>query len=198
MRGVVLTGGIASGKSTASNELRKLGFKVVCADEVAHEVLQQNAAQVRDLFGEEVVSGGVINRAKLGQIVFSDKAQLARLEALLHPQIKSKILQISRELEAKNRLYFVDIPLFFEKNDYDFEKSVLIFCDPKLQLRRLMARNGFTREEALKRINAQMPLSQKARLATFVIDNNGDLPHLKTQIQKLVKTLGENDVCKQI
>lgn len=61
-----------------------------------------------------------------------------------------------------------------------------------------MARNGFTREEALKRINAQMPLSQKARLATFVIDNNGDLPHLKTQIQKLVKTLGENDVCKQI
>lgn len=128
MRGVVLTGGIASGKSTASNELRKLGFEVVCADEVAHEVLQQNAAQVRDLFGKEVVSGGVINRAKLGQIVFSDKAQLARLEALLHPQIKSKILQISRELEAKNRLYFVDIPLFLRKMTTTLTKVFSFFA----------------------------------------------------------------------
>lgn len=187
--GVVLTGSIATGKSSVAEILRRLGREVVDADEIAHEVLQASAVEVGCLFGEEVVSGGVVDRAKLGRVVFGDDANLARLENLLHPKIRGEILVHARGLERRGEVYFVDIPLFFEKrSEYGcFERSVVVACDEGEELRRLMLRNGLTREEALRRINLQMPVSKKRELATFVVDNNGSYEELEANVREFLR-----------
>jgi dephospho-CoA kinase len=187
--GIVLTGGIATGKSTVASLLRMYGYTIIDADEIVHNVLHLHAKDI-DLMFDGVVEDGKVNRKKLGVIVFNDKIKLGILERFLHPIIKQEILKEANDLETFGIPYFVDIPLFFEKKNYDeFEKVLVIYTPYKIQLERLMDRNSFSKEEAQKRINLQMNIEEKVKKADFQIDNSGSLKHLQEEVDRFVKSI---------
>jgi dephospho-CoA kinase len=187
--GIALTGGIATGKSTVASFLRMYGYTIVDADEIAHNVLHLHAKEI-DLMFHGVVEDGKVNRKKLGDIVFNNKDKLGILERFLHPLIKQAILKEANDLETFGIPYFVDIPLFFEKNNYDeFEKVLLIYTPQKIQLERLMERNSLSKEEALNRIHLQINIEDKVNKSDFIIDNSGSLKHLQEEVDRFVKSI---------
>ena len=189
---IALSGGIASGKSTVASLLKLYGYRVICADTIAHSVLDANAEEVVEAFGEGILEQNcvscdsikfVINRKKLGAIVFADSKKREKLEQILHSKIKAEILKEAQKEERKGIPYFVDIPLFFEKNCYPIAHSLLIATTQELQIARLKARNGFNAAEAMQRINAQMSLEKKRAMASFVIENCGSLESLQQALE---------------
>ena len=214
---VVITGGIGSGKSAVCELLRDRGFEIIDADKISHYVLDRCAAQVAEIFGaqyvaqKDVQAGNLgsqaefsvssgeeisavryssVDRKKLGELVFKDPAQLAKLEALLHPKITAEILSQARALEAKGKLYFVDIPLFFESKRYEFFDKVAVVYAPKDTLiSRVMKRNGLDHAAAKHRVELQTDIEQKRAMADFVIDNSGDLAALKAAVERFFKEL---------
>ncbi len=178
---VVLTGGIATGKSTVANIFREFGFKIIDADKIAHETLQKSQDKVIELFGKEYVIDGEVDRKALGRLIFANKEEKLKLENLLHPLIFSEIEKQSKELDREKKPYLVDIPLFFETNRYPIKKSIVVYIPKELQLKRLMNRDGVTKDEALQRINSQLPIDKKKQLATYIIDNQNDLEALQQE-----------------
>ena len=173
-----LTGGIGSGKSTVAAWYSKHGVPVLDADQMAREVLTPQAVQ--DLFGSEYLENLQINRKKLGELVFSDPAERAKLEAFTHPLIAQKLQEELMKLEqAGHDLVVYEAALIFEKNIQNrFDRTILVMAPEFVRLDRLLKRGDLTREEAIKRMKAQMPDVEKARLATVVIDNSGSLKDL--------------------
>ncbi len=214
---VVITGSIGSGKSAVCELLRDRGFEIIDADKISHDVLDRCAAQVAEIFGtqyvvqkdvqaanlnpqaefnarsdEEISSAtcASVDRKKLGELVFKNPAELAKLEALLHPKITAEILSQAQALEAKGRLYFVDIPLFFEGKRYEFFDKVAVVYAPKDTLiSRVMKRNGLDHAAAKHRVELQTNIEQKRAMADFVIDNRSDLAALKTAVERFLKEL---------
>ena len=214
---IVITGSIGSGKSAVCELLVKRGFEIIDADKISHCVLDHYAAQVAEIFGAQYVvqkdaqaenlgshaefdasgDGEIlsspcvsIDRKKLGELVFKNPAKLAKLEALLHPKITAEILSQAQALEAKGRLYFVDIPLFFEGKRYGFFDKVAVVYAPKDTLiARVMKRNGLDRAAAKHRVELQTDIEQKRAMADFVIDNSGDLAALKAAVERFLKGL---------
>lgn len=187
---VVITGSIGSGKSTASAWLKSQGYVVVDADDIAHEALNSCINQISAKF-HNVVKNGVINRAKLGEIVFSDAQNLAWLENLLHPKIRDKIFNECMLLESKNELYFVDIPLYFEKiNTYSMLDKVAVIYAPKHELiKRIMSRNCLNLQEATRRVELQIDIEIKKQKATFVIDNSSDINNLHKNLKAFLHSI---------
>ena len=214
---VVITGSIGSGKSAVCELLRDRGFEIIDADKISHCVLDRCAAQVAEIFGaqyivqkdaqaenlglhpefrvssgEEISSAtcASVDRKKLGELVFKNPTELAKLEALLHPKITAEILSQARALEAKGKLYFVDIPLFFEGKRYEFFDKVAVVYAPKDTLiARVMKRNGLDHAAAKHRVELQTDIEQKRAIADFVIDNSGDFAALKTAVERFLKEL---------
>lgn len=191
--GIIITGLIASGKSTAIKILAEQGYSVICADCIAHEMLDKKAEQIAKIFGLDLLEKNnektKIKREKLAKIIFSDKIARKKLEEILHPLIYEKIITQAKILEKEKRLYFIDIPLFFEgSKKYNF-KVALIYAPKSLALTRLMARNNLTKSEALMRINAQMDIEQKKLLSDFVIDNSADFENLKRNLKSFLKEI---------
>lgn len=185
---IALTGGIGSGKSTVASLLKLYGYCVICADTIAHRVLEELKQEVVQTFGATILdSNGEINRQKLGAIVFEDCAKREKLEAILHPKIKQEILEEAKIQEKKEVPYFVDIPLFFEKNCYPIAHSLVVFATKDLQIARLKKRNGMSESGALKRICAQMPLAEKCKKADFVLENTGTLEELQEELESYLK-----------
>ena len=206
---IVITGSIGSGKSAVCELLRDRGFEIIDADRISHCVLDRCAAQVAEIFGAQYVvqkdaqaenldshaefgvSSGEknssmpcvsVDRKKLGELVFKNPAELAKLEALLHPKITAEILSQAQALEAKRRLYFVDIPLFFEGKRYEFFDKVAVVYAPKDTLiSRVMKRNGLSYDTAKHRVELQTDIEQKRAMADFIIDNSGDLQNLRDE-----------------
>ena len=206
---IVITGSIGSGKSAVCELLRDRGFEIIDADRISHCVLDRCAAQVAEIFGAQYVvqkdaqaenldshaefgvSSGEknssmpcvsVDRKKLGELVFKNPAELAKLEALLHPKITAEILSQAQALEAKRRLYFVDIPLFFEGKRYEFFDKVAVVYAPKDTLiSRVMKRNGLSYDAAKHRVELQTDIEQKRAMADFIIDNSGDLQNLRDE-----------------
>ncbi|WP_298954250.1 dephospho-CoA kinase [uncultured Campylobacter sp.] len=142
--------------------------------------------------GEEILPGSraSVDRKKLGELVFKNPAELAKLEALLHPKITAEILSQARALEAKGKLFFVDIPLFFEGKRYEFFDKVAVVYAPKDTLiARVMKRNGLDHAAAKHRVELQMDIEQKRAMADFVIDNSGDFAALKVAVERFLKEL---------
>ncbi len=181
---IVLTGGIATGKSSVCSLLNLYGFKIIDADKIAHTMLDRNADKIAALFGSEFVSQGKVDRKKLGTVIFSDEKARVQLEGLLHPLIKEEILSQSALCEAKEIPYIVDIPLFYEKSNYPIDEVAVVYCTPQQQIARLVEREGYSEEEAQKRIDAQMPIDAKREKASFVIDNTQDLKHLQKEVDR--------------
>lgn len=214
---VVITGSIGSGKSAVCELLAKRGFEIIDADQISHCVLDRCTAQVAEIFGTQYVvqkdaqarnlsshaefsvssgeeisssSRAFVDRKKLGELVFKDTAKLAKLEALLHPKITAEILSQAQALEAKGKLYFVDIPLFFEGKRYEFFDKVAVVYAPKDTLiARVMKRNGLDHAAAKHRVELQTDIEQKRAMADFVIDNGGDLAVLKAAVERFLKEL---------
>ncbi|KAJ8551234.1 hypothetical protein K7X08_000604 [Anisodus acutangulus] len=192
MRIVGLTGGIASGKSTVSNLFKAHGIPAVDADIVARNVLKKGSGgwkKVVAAFGEDILlENGEVDRAKLGQIVFSDLGKRQLLNRLLAPFISRGILMEVLKLWIKGcSIIVLDVPLLFEaKMDKWTKPIVVVWVDPKTQLQRLMTRDGSMEEDAQSRINAQMSLDLKRSQADIVIDNTGSLEALHEQFQKVL------------
>lgn len=187
-----ITGGIATGKSTADKHFKDLGYNIIDADEIAHAQLKINQPgwqNIKKYFGVKFLNADQsINRGKLGQLVFNDRNALNKLNELNLPLIKKEIV---RQMQlAKEKLVVVDVPLLFEINAQNlFDKTLVITASEKIQLRRLMTRNKLTRLQALARIDKQMPLTQKIKLADYMIQNDGDISQLNKKINQLIKQL---------
>ena len=183
---IALTGGIATGKSTVASLLGLNGLRVIDADAVSHKILDESTAWISDNFSEEFVKNGKVDRAMLGKLIFSDIKSKERLEAFLHPKIRKEIEIQSVKQESFKFPYLIDIPLFFEKKGYEIQKSVVVYTPKEIQLERFMRRNGFSKEESLRRIESQMDIERKKELGTWVIDNSSNLKHLQTECEKFV------------
>ena len=185
----VITGSIASGKSTVVNLLKERGFSVIDADLIAHEQLEICKREIVCEFGEQILDeAGKIERKKLGAIVFRKPKKLKNLEQILHPKIKAEILSQASQLERLGQVYFVDIPLFFEKKERysEFKNVAVIYAPKELLLSRLMSRNGLSLNEAKARVELQMDIEKKRKMAKFIIDNSSDMEHLKLELEKFL------------
>ncbi len=191
-----LTGGIATGKSTVSSILRQLGAQVIDADEIARALTMPGAQGLKDLvkaLGPDILSyGGVLDRKKLGDILFGDEKARAIVNSILHPLIIEKI---RNTLDDFNRLaapggeglrVVLDVPLLFETGiDTLCDEVWVVAVGPELQIERLKERNGYSREEALLRIGSQMGLDEKIQRAHRVIDNSGSRESTRTAVKGL-------------
>jgi dephospho-CoA kinase len=183
-----LTGGIASGKTTVANLFAALGVPIVDTDLLSREVVAPGSSllrQITDHFSMQVQSGdGSLNRQELRKRIFDDPEQRKWLEALLHPAIRE--LTDARCEAAIGPYVMVAIPLLVETSgEARFDRVLVVDCDPDLQLARLMARDGATREDALRMLAAQAPRSKRLAAADDVIHNDGDIAALRSQVEKL-------------
>jgi dephospho-CoA kinase len=188
-----LTGGIASGKSTVSNILKELGAKVIDADLISREVMQKGSGvwhTVVESFGTEIIDDGDINRKKLGSIVFSDKSKLNLLNSITHPaiiyEIEKRILQLQNQNE--NPLIVIDAAILIEMGLNRLADEIwVVDVDKQTQVDRIMQRDNVKLQEALNRIDAQMPANQRLKYADYVINNNRQIHQVKNDLQSKVK-----------
>ncbi len=162
-----------------------MGYDIIDADAIAHEVLDIQSREIEEIFGSGVITEGKVDRKALGAIVFADSQQRKKLEELVHPLIQRKIENISSILDELKKPYLIDIPLFYERGSYSIEKVIVVYVPRDLQINRLMQRNGLSKVEALQRIGAQMDIQQKRAGATYLIDNTGDLKHLRQECKRV-------------
>lgn len=186
-----LTGGIATGKSTVSEQLKKYGIPIIDADVIAREVVEPGKPAYRQVvteFGTSVPDllneDGQLNRPALGRAVFNSTENRTKLNKIVHPAVRKEIVrQILSNWLRRTPVVVLDVPLLFEtKLSMLCDKTVVVVCSKEIQFHRLMQRNSFLSEDdARARIAAQMPLDEKRKRANIVIENNGtqnDLEHV--------------------
>ena len=190
-----LTGGIASGKSTVAAMLRGLGFPVIEADRVAHQVMEPGQPayhEVVSVFGDAILDPDKrINRSTLAAIVFNDHEKLTQLNGIIHPRVELEMLRMFAELaqSGKHAAAFVEAALIFEAGLHKkLDGVVVAWCLPQQQLARLMER-GLSEVEAGIRIAAQMPVAAKMALATAKIDCSGPLEETRRQVEAFAEGL---------
>ncbi|GAA9352580.1 dephospho-CoA kinase [Helicobacter pylori] len=189
---IALTGGIGTGKSTTIKILESQGYQILDADKIAHQLLQEHRFEIAQHFGSDILEKGILNRKKLGAIVFQNANELKWLEDFLHPLIRECMLQKAYELEKNHQAYFLDIPLFFEvggKKCYPVSKVVLVYAPRVLQIERLLERDKLKEAEILQRLACQMDIEQKRTLSDYIIDNSSSLKDLNKQVERFLKTL---------
>ncbi|MDD2699340.1 MAG: dephospho-CoA kinase [Arcobacteraceae bacterium] len=182
---VVLTGGIATGKSTVANLFMLHGFLTIDADKIAHKLLDIHSDTIASLFGEKYVENGKVLRKELGNLIFNNVDEKKKLENFIHPLIKEEIQKEATLFEQKNKPYLIDIPLFFENKNYDIGKSIVVYTPKEIQVERLQKRDKCDEVTALSRINNQMDIEEKKVLSTYVIDNSKDLKYLTNEVERV-------------
>jgi dephospho-CoA kinase len=200
---VGLTGSIGVGKSFVASIFVELGCHVLDADQTAREVVMPGTAGLKALneaFGEKILNAdGTLDRKRLGLVVFNDESQRQRLNQILHPFIIARQDEIMREWETKdpNGIGIVDAALMIESGGYSrFDKLIVVHCRPEVQLERLMLRDKLSREEALRRINSQMPQEEKQKFADYLIDTSDGFDLTRAQTvrvhESLIKSAAKN------
>ena len=194
IRKIALTGGIATGKTYVANRLREAGVPIVDADALAREVVTPGSAAlnaVRKRFGPDVVRrDGTMDRVRVAQIVFKDKRARLDLEAIIHPAVVKAINDFFAGLPKRTPFAVADIPLVFEtKREKEFDAIIVVACPREMQLQRLMERNKLSKEDAERRLAAQLPIDQKVDKATYVIKNTGSFEETDAQIAALIEKL---------
>jgi dephospho-CoA kinase len=189
---VGLTGGIATGKSYVVSVLRELGCEAIDADEVAHAMIAPGGPAYDEVvgeFGPEILgAGGVVDRGRLGAIVFADPERRARLEAIVHPQVIAAQERWLAEVAARrpDAVAVVEAALLIEAGAHRrVDKVVVVHCAPASQLERLMARGGLAREAALWRIESQLPAEEKLKYADYAIDTTGGFAETRRQVETI-------------
>eukprot|EP00798_Chlamydomonas_sp_ICE-L_P001688 gene1688-33084_t len=200
MRIVGLTGGIASGKSTASNIFAGGGITIIDCDKISHNsALKGNWGWKRTVkaFGQSILlPSGEIDRKALGRIIFSDASARRRLNAATHlPVLVELLKQILWHWLTCKWIVVIDMPLLFETGSHKFFRpSVLVACHPETQVSRLMLRDACTAEEAKGHILAQMPLDKKLELAGIVVQNDGSLEDLQQELKRVARKINAGSV----
>tara|TARA_B110000014_G_scaffold67920_1_gene46433 strand:- start:208 stop:801 length:594 start_codon:yes stop_codon:yes gene_type:complete len=193
---VGLTGGIGSGKSTASQHFSSLGAYVINADEEAKNLISTNETVQNELiaeFGTDIIDGtGSVNKKKLARIAFQDQDHQQRLNSVVHPYIYNLIdKEFNQVLNVgKHDIFIVDGALIFESGyDVHLDYVIVVTAQLKNRMERALGRETLSREEILKRIEFQWPEKEKVNLADFVIHNDGTEKELHKNIEGLVKKL---------
>lgn len=194
IRKIALTGGIATGKSYVAGRFREAGVPIVDADLVAREVVLPGTpalAAIRKRFGPDAVRrDGTMDRIRVAQIVFKDKRARLDLEAIVHPAVIKAINDFFNSLPKRTPFAVADIPLVFETGrDKEFDAIIVVACPREMQLQRLMERNKLSKEDAEKRLAAQLPIDQKVKKATYVINNDGSFEDTNAQVDALIASL---------
>ncbi|MEB2819325.1 dephospho-CoA kinase [Campylobacter upsaliensis] len=183
---------IACGKSSFVKIANELGFESLSADLIANEITQKNAAVLAEMFLLNLDKEGKIDKKALANLIFKDKKAKEKLENFMHPKIREELLRKMQILEQKGRIFFVEVPLFFESDFYqNLGKSVLIYAPKNVSLQRLMQRDGLDKDEALRRIKSQMDIEKKREMADFVIQNIGSYEEFRQNCVKFIKSLKE-------
>jgi dephospho-CoA kinase len=190
---VGLTGGIASGKSTVSAILRELGAVVIDADALAREVVARGTpglAAVVDEFGEGVLAAdGELDRAAMGALVFADESSRRRLEAIVHPLVFERIVDLETHAPA-GAVVVHDIPLLAESGRADtFDAVVVVDAPQDVQVERMVRDRGWTEEDALARIAAQAAPEDRHAIATYLIENTGSIEDLRAEVEAVFAEL---------
>lgn len=197
---VGLTGSIGVGKSFVTSVFEELGCHVLDADVTAREVVMPGTAGLKALteaFGDDILNtDGTLDRKRLGARIFADPSQRERLNHILHPFIIARQDEIMRgwEVEDPDGIGIIDAALMIESGGYKrFDKLIVVHCRPEVQLERLMLRDNLSRDEALRRINSQMPQEEKQKFADYLIDTSDGFEVTRTQIisvhQKLIRVI---------
>jgi len=186
---IALTGGIATGKSTVASLLYLNGMRVIDADTISHDILDASSEWVKKEFGDKYIYHDKVDRAGLGDLIFSNLDAKKKLENFLHPKIHAEIEKQSEKQDSFKFPYLIDIPLFFENKSYDIKTSVVVYTPSDIQLERFMKRNGYDKEESMRRISSQMPIEEKKKMATWVIDNSKNLKHLQQECENFVEII---------
>ncbi|MDR9570851.1 dephospho-CoA kinase [Streptococcus pneumoniae] len=193
-----ITGGIASGKSTVTNFLRKQGFQVVDADAVVHQLQKPGGRLFEALvqhFGQEIIlENGELNRPILASLIFSIPEEQEWSKRVQGKIIREELATLRDQLAQTEVVFFMDIPLLFEQ-DYAswFDETWLVYVDRDVQIERLMKRDQLSKDEAEFRLAAQWPLEKKKDLASHVLNNNGNQDQLLTQVFSLFEGGSEDD-----
>ena len=193
MRVIGLTGGIGTGKSTASEYLRKQGFSIIDADRISREIVEPGTLLLKELeknFGSGIIKDdGTLDRKALAAIVFSDKEKKSRLDGLMHGHILDEIeRKISESQSGEGRGIIVDAPLLFETGlEKKCDQVWLITADEKLRILRVCERDGMDPEEVRARIQNQMADEEKKESAHRIVDNSGSKEALLAQLAELIE-----------
>jgi dephospho-CoA kinase len=190
-----LTGNYGMGKSTVLEMFRRLGALTIGTDEIVDELLHDGSVleKIRTFFGDSVFSKeGSLDRARIADIIFNDRAKRAVLEGILHPLVFQRIEDFVRQARQESpveRVVVVEIPLLFEKGyGGGFQRTITVHTDEETALNRL-GEKGITRDRAAMRLAAQMPIQQKMRMADFAIDNSGTQEETEKQVKALYERL---------
>ena len=193
-----ITGGIASGKSTVTNFLRKQGFQVVDADAVVHQLQKPGGRLFEALvqhFGQKIIlENGELNRPLLASLIFSNPEEQEWSKRIQGKIIREELATLRDQLAQTEVVFFMDIPLLFEQ-DYAswFNETWLVYVDRDIEVERLMKRDQLSKDEAEFRLASQWPLEKKKDLASHVLDNNGSQDQLLTQVFSLLEGGKQDD-----
>lgn len=198
---VGLTGGIGCGKSTVARMMRELGCHVIDADEISRNLAEPGQSAYQEIlaaFGKEILQpDGRLDRAKIAHLVFADASKLSILNKILHPRViaeeERQLVEIART--EPDAVAVVEAALLIEAGHHKLlERLIVVWCKPEQQIERLTNPRGraMSRDDAMQRIVAQMPLDEKRRLATDEIDNSGSLAAMQKQVTQLVERLKIN------
>ncbi|MBI4454450.1 MAG: dephospho-CoA kinase [Acidobacteria bacterium] len=191
---VGLTGGFATGKSHALAEFKRQGAYTLDADQLAHRVIEKDQPAYQELlqeFGEGILNSNCeIDRKKLAQIVFPDETKLKKLNAIVHPRVFEEEERELTQLQSRGRkrpfIVIVDAALLIETGSYKrYDKIVVVFCSPELQLARLVARDSLSPDEAALRIRRQMPILEKVKYGDYLIDTSGKYCDTQQQVKQV-------------
>ena len=188
-----LTGGIASGKSSVARWFAERGITVFDADKAVHLLYTNQTVidLIAEEFGSGYLDGGVIDRVRLGRLVFGDRKAKEKLEKILHSYVlEEMMISIERAEKEGKKVIILDIPLLFEAGWTNYVDEIwTVYISLDIQVERLMKRNNFSREEALQRISSQLSLDDKAERSDKVIDNSGAWTKTESQLLKLWQEL---------
>ncbi len=188
---VGLTGGIASGKTSVANALRDRGITVLDADAISRSVTAPGGEalpRVREVFGDQVFDGDILNRRRLGDVVFADPAKRRELEEMIHPLVIRKMQRLTDE--AQGDIVFWDVPLLYETGmDASCDEVWCVYVPEREQIRRVMKRDCMSREQALARISSQMPVAEKKARAQHLINTSGSFRATRRRVRGLMRDL---------
>jgi dephospho-CoA kinase len=197
---VGLTGSIAVGKSFVCEVLREAGCHVLDADLTARDVVESGTDGLKEIvraFGRKILDGDELDRKKLGEIVFTDEAKREILNSIVHPRVRAaqERWMLERESTDPDGVAVIDAALMIESGGYKrFDKLIVVWCEPAIQLKRLMLRDKLSEIDARKRIIAQMPQDEKKRFADLLIDTSYGFDDTRQQTLRAVQVLRDQMV----
>ena len=194
VRRIGLTGGIASGKSYVRARFEALGVATVDADVLARDAVMPGSLALQRIverFGTGILdASGALDRRAMGTLAFGDQESRRELEGIIHPSVRQALDKWFQALPPSRPFGIADVPLMYETGlQQEYDRIIVTACESETQLRRLMARNGLTKAEAMQRMAAQWPLAEKVRRADYVIRTDGTLDQTAEQVGVVYRSL---------